>query len=726
MQSGPKFFHNTRCAVCKADELHTNTHRTDFVGYEHGNRFFNVIPRLHFQEGGSIACDPTPNLRDLAKSLMAAQGPHFMLNEYPEECDHRLYIDIDYNMPTHILCDIIEALESLMENGQVLTLRNTHSGKVHLVANVPVSTARGSDSKKAIMQYLAHYIYTEVPMEALFDEKKWREEIFDPAAGIRAAFSAKVQNGAIVGPDVYAPPDCDVDSLSIDDKARIICEYSIYAPVTGTPAALSGFHNTAENIAQARVMREQNYKAADEYDQLASDFDPAYFLHEWSAISAELYDRTGNDDRWARCLVLPPGAGEAITWLRNMAQVGYAAPGLSRGDMGLAELFVASTSGIKIVGAECYMWDDATKLWTLRDDGWIGNEVSRVLERIIDRRIALLNKLAFIDATADIKDCRAKKERVLSYRGSMDIVRKASPLLQDHDFITKINLQPDLLPARDATVIDLRTGEAAPRLQEHNFTFSCPIAVDRDPAPAISGEVYAGYLLWRPRPVRLHAGGPGLLLNGRVSEKAVFIWWGEHGDNGKSTVMNLMKKILGQYCKSASKSLFIKSRSDSKLTPEREVLKDTRLAVFSETAADDALNDEVLKMASGDDPIRVNPKYRAEFEFRSYAKLLIASNHKPGVNVSDAAMVRRLKFVPFLARFVLKPAAPHERVRDAGLVDRMEGDLLDALFTWLLDSCMRWYAGGLPPTAGNNGEGDRGLLARERRDGRVPRGPHCC
>jgi phage/plasmid-associated DNA primase len=103
--------------------------------------------------------------------------------------------------------------------------------------------------------------------------------------------------------------------------------------------------------------------------------------------------------------------------------------------------------------------------------------------------------------------------------------------------------------------------------------------------------------------------------------------------------MNLLKMILGSYCKSASKSLFIKTKSDSKPTPEREVLKDTRMAVFSETAAEDALNDEVLKMASGNDPIRVNPKYH--------------------------------------------------------LVWRMESDLLDPLFTWILDGAIHWYASGL-------------------------------
>jgi phage/plasmid-associated DNA primase len=124
-------------------------------------------------------------------------------------------------------------------------------------------------------------------------------------------------------------------------------------------------------------------------------------------------------------------------------------------------------------------------------------------------------------------------------------------------------------------------------------------------------------------------------------------------------------------------------------------LKDTCLAVFSETFADDALNDEVLKMALDNDLIHVNPKYQAEYEFRSYAKLLIANNHKLAINVSDSAMVRRVKFIPFLAKFVQNPTEPHERFRDIQLIARMESDLLDAFFTWILDRAMKWYVSGL-------------------------------
>lgn len=183
----------------------------------------------------------------------------------------------------------------------------------------------------------------------------------------------------------------------------------------------------------------------------------------------------------------------------------------------------------------------------------------------------------------------------------------------------------------------------------------------------------------------------GYCITGRVSEKAMFVWWGPKGDNGKTTLIELLELCLGSYCKSGSKCLFIKQKSDSKLNSEREVLKDTRLVALSETGADDALNEDILKMVSGNDTIRVNPKYRNEYEFRSYAKILIATNNKPNINVADEAMVRRVKFIPFLTKFVDNPVLPNERRRDGLLVDRMHDDLLSAFFTWILDGSVTWY-----------------------------------
>jgi len=45
--------------------------------------------------------------------------------------------------------------------------------------------------------------------------------------------------------------------------------------------------------------------------------------------------------------------------------------------------------------------------------------------------------------------------------------------------------------------------------------------------------------------------------------------------------------------------------------------------------------------------------------------------------------------------FQMRQCATHERFRDVQLVARMESDLLNAFFTWILDGAMQWYASGL-------------------------------
>jgi hypothetical protein len=217
---------------------------------------------------------------------------------------------------------------------------------------------------------------------------------------------------------------------------------------------------------------------------LIDNFNQEYFLHDWSAQNKELYNTTGNNDCWSRCQT--EEAGEALTWLQNKAEIGFKPdPNLFRGDMGLAEIFASKVGNtIKLVSDDgtYYIWDEAARRWVHRNNKWIGNEVSQRLEKVIKSRTALLRKIPFADALGEMKLLQKTEAQVLSYRGTMDIVNKVSTMLEDLAFITKINLQPDLLPICAGLVVDLRTGKTSQRLPEHNYTFECPVAIDRDPA----------------------------------------------------------------------------------------------------------------------------------------------------------------------------------------------------------------------------------------------------
>lgn len=745
-----KFYHSTYCKVCTKDNICTNTHRTDFVGYSHANRIFDVTKH-------SKTRTPLYDLRDLAETLMKKQGANFFLNEFPEECSHLQYIDLDADIPDDLLDLIIDSLECLTINGEVRVLRNTVSRKVHIIMNLLASSYRHSPRKKVISSWLCSHLYESAGISEWYTEDLWRTEIFDGnAAGIRSALSVKVKDGKLEpNKGVYAPVGVDVARLTDKEKIDIVVNYSIYCEPSGrwTLDTLQQFEQAEQTYETARQMMKQKIKS--DYNEekrtvifvggetvicgallmsfikllpliwgdkghwfftlkqvktaalLAPDFDPAYFLHEWSAQHKNLYNPHNNDRIYASCRVEHCNAGYAITWLRNKAHKELILDDclVNGHDLNLARVIADATVGrIKVVDDDgtCYMWDEKIRVWQYRSSKWIANEISCVLENLYERYLEKLklvhldNKKSSDKIEKKTRRYKAELARVCSHRTAMNVLYKSIPWLEDKDFIKKINLQPDLLPIAGGLVVDLQTGIMSQRQASHNFTFECPVNVDRSTeARDIVHRFMLDICCGDTSLLRYLQVALGYCITGRVSEKAVFVWWGALGDNGKSTIMNLLKAILGEYCKAASKCLFIKTKSDSKLTPEREVLKDTRLVMFSETAADDELNDELLKMASGDDLIKVNPKYRAEYEFRPYAKLLIASNHKPRINVSDDAMVRRIKFVPFLTKFVDKPSAEHERIKNRQLVRLMETELLDAFFTWVLDGAISWYEHGL-------------------------------
>jgi hypothetical protein len=195
---------------------------------------------------------------------------------------------------------------------------------------------------------------------------------------------------------------------------------------------------------------------------LINDFDPAHFLHKWSTRNHDLYNKAGNNDQSARCQINPERAEESLTWLQNMARVGWQPdPNLGCGDMGFAEIFATKLDKfIKIVSDDgtCYLWDDTNHLWMHHNNKWIGNEVSNVLEKEFNAEMKKFNGMKLINVAKKLKATDKDMICILSYHGAMDVVHKVSSMLEDMDFLTKMNLQPNMMPICDRLVVDLQTG----------------------------------------------------------------------------------------------------------------------------------------------------------------------------------------------------------------------------------------------------------------------------
>lgn len=348
---------------------------------------------------------------------------------------------------------------------------------------------------------------------------------------------------------------------------------------------------------------------------------------------------------------------------------------LMRGEEGLSEIFAAvKRDDIHVVdmSGKCFMWNDDSKLWEECTKEHIVSCIATTLEHVIMKEIGL--ELAGDKNDKHLKWLKRIRDRVLNYAACNAVMKMALPKLLSKDFESQLNCNPDLFPIQQGCVVDLKHGTARERLREDMFSFECPVywsasdegydTVDRFMLSIANDDAAVKEMLQKQL---------GYFLTGRTSERGFFIWWGENGSNGKTTVCNLMKKIMYKFYVTTPKEVFVQgfaSRAGA-ATPHLVPLRRARMAVFAETDRSAKLNSEVIKSVSGNDSISFRRLYGEQDEFVPVCKLVMMTNFKPEFDVDDQAMKDRLHFIPHCARFRDHPK-PGEKKRDKELVQALD------------------------------------------------------
>jgi putative DNA primase/helicase len=232
-----------------------------------------------------------------------------------------------------------------------------------------------------------------------------------------------------------------------------------------------------------------------------------------------------------------------------------------------------------------------------------------------------------------------------------------------------------LLNVANAT-IDLATGEARPHERSDRLTQLANIL--HDPAATCPrfddflDEIMAGNrnmvaFLWR---------AIGYSLTGEDRERVLFILQGA-GRNGKSTLLEVIRQLLGDYGhKMRREALLAKNLQSGKANPEIANLFGKRFAYLSETEEGGRLNEALVKELTGQEMITVRRLYQDEFGFEPTFKIWISSNHRPVIHDTTDSIWDRIGLIPFPVRFFdpsEHPDAPHQ-------VDRtLKGKLLAEL-----------------------------------------------
>ena len=128
------------------------------------------------------------------------------------------------------------------------------------------------------------------------------------------------------------------------------------------------------------------------------------------------------------------------------------------------------------------------------------------------------------------------------------------------------------------------------------------------------------------------------------------------GANGKSKLIELMSKVLGEYKGTVPITLITQKRSSiGSTSSEIYQLIGIRYAVMQEPSTVDKINEGIMKEITGGDPIQCRALFKESVTFIPQFKLVVATNCYPGMTATDDGTWRRVRAVEYKSKFTHNP-----------------------------------------------------------------------
>ncbi len=220
------------------------------------------------------------------------------------------------------------------------------------------------------------------------------------------------------------------------------------------------------------------------------------------------------------------------------------------------------------------------------------------------------------------------------------------------------------------------------------ITKMAPVTYD----PAATSPAYDKFMAWaQPEETDrdyIHQCG-GLCLTGDASEQCFFYWYGS-GGNGKSTVIDLWSRVLGDYVATIPIDALIDSgraQTGDRATPEWIDAVGARLLKSAEPKKRAHIDEGLIKDVTGGEPKKVRDLMRPFFDFRPQFKLFIQANYKPIITGTDEGIWRRIQLVPWNASVT-------EDQKDRHLVGKLFKAEASGILNRLVEGLQTWFREG--------------------------------
>lgn len=264
----------------------------------------------------------------------------------------------------------------------------------------------------------------------------------------------------------------------------------------------------------------------------------------------------------------------------------------------------------------------------------------------------------------------------------------------------QIDRNPWLLNCVNGTV-DLRTGALGPHNPEDFITKLAPLEYD----PAVHSPVWESVvarvtleegMTTRPMANFLQRWF-GYCATGSTREQSFVVHYGQ-GSNGKSTILDTVAEVLGDYAATAAPGLLVGHGADRHPT-EIADLFGRRMVTAHETGEGGQLKEDTVKQLTGSDKVKARFMRADFFEFDPTHKLQLLTNHKPIIKGQDNGIWRRVLLMPYLARWAsaedVKAGRAHF-VKDTRIAEQLKAEIQGVL-TWVVEGARQWFQDGLQP-----------------------------
>ena len=240
-----------------------------------------------------------------------------------------------------------------------------------------------------------------------------------------------------------------------------------------------------------------------------------------------------------------------------------------------------------------------------------------------------------------------------------NIMREARELFYDSEFLEKIDSNPYLLCFKNC-VVDFKNNICRKGLP-YDYLTKCTnidyVKLDTNKHQEIINEINIFMQeLFPCEQLRKYMWEHlASVLIGTNDNQTFNIYTGS-GRNGKSCLVDLMKKCLGEYKGTVPITLITQKRNNIGSTSSEIVqLIGTRYAVMQEPSKGDKINEGIMKEITGGDPIQGRALFKDTITFIPQFKLVVCTNTLFDIKSNDDGTWRRIRICDFKSKFLENP-----------------------------------------------------------------------